>query len=71
MITDNGRFKLGAVQAAAIPIDREASTKEACRLIGEAAAKGVTIVAGFVAGTDFATVDGDVTAGGVPCPRPP
>src|SRR5262245_23682735 len=38
-------FKLAAVQAAAIPFDREASTEKACRLIAEAAASGADIAA--------------------------
>jgi nitrilase len=45
MMTDNGCFRLAAIQAAAIPFDREASTLKACRLIEEAGAKGATIAA--------------------------
>ncbi len=44
-MTDNGRFRLGAIQAAAVPFDREASARKACRLIEEAGARGVTIAA--------------------------
>jgi nitrilase len=39
-------FKLAAIQAAAIPFDRDASAEKACRLIREAGAMGATI-AGF------------------------
>jgi nitrilase len=39
-------FKLAAIQAPAIPFDRDASTEKACRLIREAGAMGATI-AGF------------------------
>ncbi|TMJ49194.1 MAG: carbon-nitrogen hydrolase family protein [Alphaproteobacteria bacterium] len=39
-------FKLAAIQAAAIPFDRDASTDKACRLIREAGGMGATI-AGF------------------------
>jgi nitrilase len=45
-MTDNEHFKLAAIQAAAVPFDREASVEKACRLIKEAAAMGATI-AGF------------------------
>lgn len=38
-------FKLGAIQAASIPFDREASLKKACSLILEAGAMGATVAA--------------------------
>jgi len=44
-MTDNEHVRLAAVQAAAIPFDRDASTEKACRLIGEAGAMGATIAA--------------------------
>jgi nitrilase len=44
-MTDNEHFKLAAIQAAAVPFDREASVEKACRLIKEASAAGVTIAA--------------------------
>ncbi|MEI5665021.1 carbon-nitrogen hydrolase family protein [Bosea sp. CCNWLW174] len=40
-----GRFTLAAVQAAHVLFDRDGATRKACRLIGEAAAAGATIVA--------------------------
>jgi predicted amidohydrolase len=39
------KFKAAAVQASAVILDRDASIEKACRLIGEAAAKGARIVA--------------------------
>jgi len=45
MATDKAHFRLAAIQAAAVPFDREASTRKACRLIEEAGDKGVTIAA--------------------------
>ena len=39
------RFRLAAIQAAAVPFDREASTRKACRLIRQAGALGVTLAA--------------------------
>jgi nitrilase len=38
-------FRLAAIQAAAVPFDREASMEKACRLIREAGAMGATIAA--------------------------
>lgn len=38
-------FKLAAIQASAVPFDREASAEKACRLIREAGAMGATIAA--------------------------
>jgi predicted amidohydrolase len=45
-MSDNERFRLAAIQASAVPFDRDASTEKACRLIREAGAMGATI-AGF------------------------
>jgi predicted amidohydrolase len=42
---DLGTFRLAAIQAAAVPFNREASTEKACRLIGEAGAMGATLAA--------------------------
>ena len=42
---DDARFKLAAIQASAVPFDREASAEKACRLIREAGAMGATIAA--------------------------
>ena len=42
---DDGRFRLAAIQAAAVPFNREASTEKASRLIREAGAMGATIAA--------------------------
>jgi nitrilase len=39
------RFRLAAIQAAAVPFDRDASTEKACRLIRDAGAMGATIAA--------------------------
>jgi nitrilase len=44
-MTEYTQFKLAAIQAAPVYFDRDASTKKACRLIKEAAAKGATIAA--------------------------
>ncbi|QWG19291.1 carbon-nitrogen hydrolase family protein [Bradyrhizobium sediminis] len=44
-MTIRDRFKLAAIQAAAVPFDLGASTEKACRLIGEAGAAGATIAA--------------------------
>ncbi len=44
-MTDHEHFRLAAIQAAAMPFDRDASTEKACRLIGEAGAMGATIAA--------------------------
>ena len=44
-MTDHARFKLAAIQASAVPFDREASAEKACRLIREAGAMGATIAA--------------------------
>jgi len=44
-MTDHARFTLAAIQAAAIPFDRDASAEKACRLIKEAGAMGATIAA--------------------------
>lgn len=44
-MTDHGRFTLAAIQASAVPFDREASAEKACRLILEAGAMGATIAA--------------------------
>ena len=38
-------FKLAAIQASAVPFDREASAEKACRLIREAGAMGANIAA--------------------------
>jgi nitrilase len=45
MMTDDSRFRLAAIQAPAVPFDREASTEKACRLIREAGTMGATIAA--------------------------
>ena len=42
---DDARFKLAAIQASAVPFDREASAEKACRLIRQAGAMGATIAA--------------------------
>jgi nitrilase len=44
-MNDERRFRLAAVQAAAVPFDREASTEKANRLIREAGAMGATLAA--------------------------
>lgn len=45
MATDEVHFRLAAIQAAAVPFDRDASAEKACRLIREAGAMGATIAA--------------------------
>lgn len=42
-MTDHEHFRLAAIQAAAVPFDRDASTEKACRLIREAGAMGATV----------------------------
>jgi predicted amidohydrolase len=44
-MTDFPEFTLAAIQAAPVLFDHEASCEKACRLIGEAAAKGATLAA--------------------------
>jgi len=44
-MTDLGTFRLAAIQAAAVPFNREASTEKACRLIREAGAMGASLAA--------------------------
>lgn len=44
-MTIDTHFRLAAIQAAAVPFDREASVEKACRLIREAGAMGATIAA--------------------------
>lgn len=44
-MTDYVQFKLAAIQATAVPFDRDASAEKACRLIREAGAMGATIAA--------------------------
>jgi nitrilase len=44
-MSEDIRFRLAAIQAAAVPFDREASTEKACRLIRDAGAMGATIAA--------------------------
>jgi predicted amidohydrolase len=44
-MTSDTHFRLAAVQATAVPFDRDASVEKACRLIGEAGAMGATIAA--------------------------
>ncbi|MCC8984540.1 nitrilase-related carbon-nitrogen hydrolase [Bradyrhizobium acaciae] len=44
-MTIDTHFRLAAIQAAAIPFDREASVEKACRLIREAGAMEATIAA--------------------------
>jgi nitrilase len=44
-MTGQETFRLAAIQAAAVPFDREASTEKACRLIREAGEMGATIAA--------------------------
>jgi predicted amidohydrolase len=44
-MTEYAYFRLAAIQAAAVPFDRDASVEKACRLIREAGAKGATIAA--------------------------
>jgi nitrilase len=44
-MTDNEHFRLAAIQAAAVPFNRDASTEKACRLISEAGAMGAAIAA--------------------------
>ena len=44
-MNDEKHFRLAAVQAAAVPFNREASTEKACRLIREAGAMGATLAA--------------------------
>jgi nitrilase len=41
----SGSFRLAAIQAGAVPFNREASTEKACRLIRDAGAMGATIAA--------------------------
>ncbi|MGY4155576.1 nitrilase [Bradyrhizobium sp. USDA 4461] len=45
IMTGGVTFRLAAIQAAAVPFDREASTERACRLIREAGERGATIAA--------------------------
>jgi predicted amidohydrolase len=42
-MTAYSEFTLAAIQAAPVYFDREASTEKACRLIEEAAQKGVSV----------------------------
>jgi predicted amidohydrolase len=44
-MSDHGSFRLAAIQAAAVPFHREASTEKACRLIRDAGAMGATLAA--------------------------
>ncbi|MHC2435450.1 nitrilase-related carbon-nitrogen hydrolase [Bradyrhizobium sp. USDA 4451] len=44
-MTIDPHFRLAAIQAAAVPFDREASVDKACRLISQAGAMGATITA--------------------------
>lgn len=41
----NNKFKVAAIQATSVLMDRDASTEKACRLIGEAAQKGAQLAA--------------------------
>ncbi|MBT4043080.1 MAG: carbon-nitrogen hydrolase family protein [Rhodospirillaceae bacterium] len=45
MQTNQGKFKLAAIQAEPVWFDRDASTAKACKLIEEAGASGVTLAA--------------------------
>jgi nitrilase len=44
-MTDTATFKVAAIQATSVLMDRDASTEKACRLIAEAATKGAQLAA--------------------------